>query len=112
MAKRKVDLEWNVILVDLNSRKIKNYNVLYSYNEDIYKEYTKGKIKTLEELKNYLKLTLQRQYWARFEYEIAVGGLSSKYPEEYEKIDAFRQISMNLDRITEYVNWKMQLNLK
>lgn len=111
MAKRKVDLEWNVILADLNSRKIKNYNVLYSYNEDIYKEYTKGKIKTLEELKNYLKLTLQRQYWCRYEYEIAVGGLSSKYPEEYEKIDAFRQIEMNLDRITEYVNWKMQLKL-
>ena len=112
MAKRKVDLEWNVILADLNSRKIKNYNVLYSYNEDIYKEYTKGRIKTLEELKNYLKLTLQRQYWCRYEYEIAVGGLSSKYPEEYEKIDAFRQIEMNLDRITEYVNWKMQLKLK
>lgn len=111
MAKRKVDLEWNVILADLNSRKIKNYNVLYGYNEDIYKEYTKGKIKTLEELKNYLKLTLQRQYWCRYEYEIAVGGLSSKYPEDYEKIDAFRQIEMNLDRITEYVNWKMQLKL-
>lgn len=111
MAKRKVDLEWNVILADSNSRQIKNYNVLYSYNEDIYKEYTKGKIKTLEELKKYLKLTLQRQYWARYEYEIAVGGLSSKYPDEFEKIDAFRQIEMNLDRITEYVNWKMQLKL-
>lgn len=111
MAKRKVDLEWNVILVDLNDGKIRNYNVLYNYNEEIYNEYKKGKIKTLENLRQYLKLILQRQYWSRCEYEIAVGGLSSKYPEEYEKIDAFRQIEMNLDRITEYVNWKMQLKL-
>ena len=81
-------------------------------NEEIYNEYKKGKIKTLENLKQYLKIILQRQYWSRCEYEIAVGGLSSKYPDEFEKIDAFRQIEMNLDRITEYVNWKMQLNLK
>lgn len=111
MARKKVDLIWNVLLADINTRRIINYNVLYGYNEDIYKEYKKGKIKTLEELKKYLNSILQRQYWARCEYEIAVGGLSSKYPEDYEKIDAFRQIEMNLDRITEYVNWKMQLKL-
>ena len=31
---------------------------------------------------------------------------------DFEKIDAYRQIEMNLDRITEYVNWKMQLKLE
>lgn len=42
-------------------------------------------------------------YWSRCECEIAVGDLFAKYPDEYEKIDAFRQIEMNLDRMVEYI---------
>ncbi len=112
MAKRKVDLEWNVLLFDINTDKIKFYNILYGYNEDIYKEFKKGKINNIEELKNFLTIIFMHQYWSRYEYEIAVGRLYSKYPEEFVKIDVWEQISMNLDRIAEYINWKMQLNLK
>ena len=39
-----------------------------------------------------------------------VGGLFAKHPEEFEKIDIYRQIEMNLDRITEYVNKELRLN--
>ena len=48
----------------------------------------------------------RRKYWCKSEYEILVGDLSCKAS---EKIDAFRQIEMNIDRITEYVNKELDL---
>ena len=50
-------------------------------------------------------------YWSRSEYEIAVGGLHSKYPENFEKIDAYHQLEMNLDHIVDYINDYLEMNL-
>ena len=50
-------------------------------------------------------------YWSRSEYEIAVGGLHSKYPENFEKIDAYYQLEMNLDHIVNYINDYLEMNL-
>lgn len=112
MAKRKVNLEWNVLFFDTSTSKFKFYNVLYGYEKNIYKEFKKGKINSLEELKDFLKLNFIGKYAYRVEYEIAAGGLFSRYPKEFVKIDVWEQIAMNLDRIVEYINWKMQLDLK
>ena len=49
-------------------------------------------------------------YWCKSEFEIEVGGLFAKHQKEFEKIDIYRQIEMNLDRITEYVNKELRLN--
>ena len=46
-------------------------------------------------------------YWSRTEHEILVGGLFKNC--KLEKIDIFRQIEMNLDRITEYVNKELKI---
>lgn len=112
MAKRKVELEWNVLIYDRINDTISPCNILWRYNEDIYKEYKKGKIKNIQDLRNFLKTEFMYRYWSKYEYEIAVGGLNSKYPKEFDKVDAWTQISMNFDRIIEYINWKMQLDLK
>lgn len=101
-----IKLEWNVLMQDFNSGKIKNCNI---FGNDFILEIQSAEIKTYLELREYIDNWARYHYWCRAEYEISVGGLFSKYPDEFEKIDIYRQIRMNLDRITEYVNNKLQI---
>lgn len=101
-----IKLEWNVLWHDFNSNKIKNLNI---FNSDFANELKSKQIKSYKELKGYIDSWARYHYWCRAEYEISVGGLFSKYPDEFEKIDIYKQIKMNLDRITEYVNNKLQI---
>lgn len=112
MKIKNINLEWNVLYEDFNNKKIKTYNI---FNNDFIKElhnkFKKKEIKSLSELKNFIKKWAMYHYWSRCEWEICVGGLFSKYPDEFEKIDIYTQIEINLDRITDYVNIKLKLNL-
>ena len=105
-------LVWNVLLHDFNSDKIITYNVFGDeFKENLYKEYRKKKINNKLELKEYIKSKMMYHYWSRSEYEIAVGGLHSKHPENFEKIDAYYQLEMNLDHIVDYINDYLEMNL-
>lgn len=105
-----MELEWNVLIYDLNSRKIKLYNIFRNdFILEIRNKSKSKKIKTYLELKEYINNWAKYHYWSKSEYEICIGGLFSKYPEEFEKIDIYRQINMNLDRITEYVNNRLKI---
>lgn len=99
-------LEWNVLIHDFNSNKIKECNI---FGEDFLKGLDRKNIKNFVELKKYIDGWAKYRYWSKTEYEVEIGGLFSKYPDEFEKIDIYRQIRMNLDRITEYVNNKLQI---
>lgn len=106
-------LEWNVLRHDFNSDRIVTYNVLGdAFKEDLYKQYKSKKITNLSELKEYLKRQFMYYYWSKCEHEIAMGGLSSKHPEEFEKIDVWRQLEINLDHIVNYINTYLEMNLK
>lgn len=50
-------------------------------------------------------------YWSKCEHEILVGDLFTE-EDDFKKIDAYRQIEMNLDRITEYVINELKINFK
>ena len=95
-----MNLEWNVLIHDFNKDKIKKYNI---FRADLFEDIKDAKCKTFGELREIIDKWAKYHYWAKAEYEIAVGGLFSKYPEKFEKIDIYRQIEINLDRITEYV---------
>lgn len=105
-----MELEWNVLIYDFNSRKIKLYNIFRNdFILEIRNKSKSKKIKTYLELKEYINNWAKYHYLSKIEYEIAVGGLFSSYPDEFEKMDIYKQITMNLDRITEYVNNKLQI---
>ena len=99
-------LEWNVLMQDFNSGKIKNCNI---FGNDFILEIQSAEIKTYLELREYIDNWAKYHYWSKTEYEIAISGLFSKYHKKKKKIDIYRQIRMNLDRITEYVNNKLQI---
>lgn len=78
--------------------------------EEIHKEIVQRKtIKNYTELKQYIKSWAMYHYWSKCEHEILVGGLFSNW-DKYGKIDAYRQIEMNLDRITEYVIKELKID--
>lgn len=105
--RRKVELKYYVINGDVGKGGIEEYNVLRGISEYIYKN--RKKIKSHEELKEMLKGEFKYHYWSRAEYEVIVGGLGDKYPEEYEKIDIWRQIEPNLEVITKYIEGEMRI---
>ena len=110
MKKKNVKLEWYVLRYDVNTKSIENYNVLgYLDIDDLHKRVViKKEIKNIEELKHYLRSKMFYHFASRSEHEIMVGDLFSK-AEEYEKIDAFRQIEMNLEQMTDYINRKLRI---
>lgn len=110
MKVKNVDMCWKVLYHDFNGRKIKPYNILgNSFAEDLAARIKKDKIVNREQLKDYLKKDFMYHYWSKSEFEIAVGGLHSTHPEEFEKIDIWYQIEMNFDNIVDYIIDKMQL---
>lgn len=96
-------LSWKVLNYDFNNHKVVDYEVFSkSYSDELKKARRNKKFTNYNELKEYLKRDFQYHYWSKSECEIMVGDLLCK-EDEMEKIDVYRQLEMNLDRITEYV---------
>lgn len=96
-------MKWYVLRYDFNSKKVVNYNIFGKETKaELKKARRNKKFNNQEELKEYLRKDFQYHYWSKAECEMAVGDLFCK-PETMEKIDIYRQIEPNLDRITEYV---------
>ena len=109
MKVKNVKLVYNVLNYDWNARQVKNYNVLGHLDLDkIRKKILKKEISNYEELKEYLKSQFKYVFWSRAEYEIIVGDLSCR-EDTFEKIDAWRQIEMNLDLIVKYIMSEMRI---
>lgn len=105
-------LEWNALIHDFNSDSIKKYNIFSeSFKEDLYKKYRAKKLNTKAELKEEIVKYCKYHFWSRTEYEIAMGGLFSKYPEKFDKIDIWFQLEMNIDHIVDYVNTYLEINV-
>ena len=109
MKVKNVNLEWYVLRWDSNAKKVMNYNILQWRKEDIAKEVRSGRVYNKSILREYLKTVFMYEYWSKTECEFYISDLHGN---DYEKIDIWRQIEPNLDRIAEYVNEKMELKFE
>lgn len=91
---------------------LQNMNVLYGMEEEVAKGIRKKQINSKAELREWLRRKLMYNYWSKSEVEIAVGGLFAKSVEELEKIDIWRQLEPNLERIVEYIIEEMEIDKK
>lgn len=96
-------MEWYVMLHEFNGKKIVPFNIFNStkFSGGVEK-LLKGFV-TFDDFKEKLKSELMYAFWCKSEYEIAVGGLSSKYPDEFDKIDVYTQVLPNLDILAHYI---------
>lgn len=112
MRRKNKHLEWYVFRHDFDTDKMYNYNIFsQDYIDKLYKEYTKKNVKDLQDLKEFTKTYLMRIYWSRAEFEMCIGGLSTK-EDNYTKIDVYQEAAMNIDRIVEYVNKELDMKLE
>lgn len=109
MKIKRSNLEWYALRYDFNSKKIVSFNVMYGIAELIEKNVRKNIIHDKETLKEFLKREFMYRYWSKYEYEIAMSGLSEHDSQYAEKIDVWKQLEINLDNIVEYVNVKCDL---
>lgn len=112
MKIKKSNLEWYVLKYDFNKKQVVNYNVMSGIAELVGKKIRSGAIYDKKTLKDFLKREFMHDYWCRAEHEMLVGDLGSVLTTHAEKIDIWRQLEMNLDRIVEYVNTQCDLKLK
>lgn len=108
---KNIKLVWNVLLHNSSSGDIVSYNVLDDdYIITTMKKLIKsGEIFTVAELKEFLGKKFRARYMSRAEYEIMVSGLFDE--ENAKKLDVWRQLEMNIDSITDYIIYKLDLNL-
>lgn len=107
---KNINLEWNVLYYDIESKKINSYNILNStFVETLYDNVKTRKIKDETQLKEYLKTEFMYHYWCKSEFEILIGNLHAHNLKEFEKIDIWYQIEINFDNIVNYIIKEMQL---
>lgn len=110
MKLKNAKLEWNVLYYDDNSKSVKKYNIFNDeFKERIYKKIKTGKINNYEELKQDIDTWAHYYYWCKTECEMAMGSLHCKYPDDYQKVDMYRQIEINFDKIVKYVIDTMEI---
>lgn len=109
MRIKKSNLEWYVLRYDFNRNEIIQYNVMSGIAELIGRKVRNGTIYNKETLREFLKRKFMHDYWCRSEHELLVCKLGSVTTVNAEKIDVWRQLEMNLDRIVEYVNLRCDL---
>jgi hypothetical protein len=110
MKIKKSNLEWNVLHYDCTRHKVVNYDIMTGIAELVAREVRRKKIQNKADLKEFLKREFMYHFWSRTEAEMFVTGYDGEY--DLEKVDIWRQIEMNLDRIVDYINSKCELNLK
>lgn len=109
MKIKNVNLNYNVLLYDFNKNNIINYNVLRHIDTNIiHKKIKKNEITNYNDLKEYLDREFRYNFSSRSEFEIMVGDLLMK-EDKFIKIDAYRQIKMNLDLIVKHVIDEMRI---
>lgn len=96
-------LTWNVIYYDVNSRKIRTFNIfLHGGLESDLKNHFR-KYQTKEEFAEQLRKSLFYYFGARAEYEILISPWAGGSEEDTIKVDIYWQIMNNWDRFLDYV---------
>lgn len=108
MKIKNVDLKWNVLYYDFNSKKIRSYDVMNGIKDAVVKEIKAENIYNRTTLTLFLKKEFMYRYWSRTEYEILVSGLNTEFSTA-EKIDIYKQLEMNIDQIVDYIIYKCDL---
>lgn len=93
-------LNWFVLNYDVNSNKVKPYNVLSNWESSIRK--ARKKMKTKNDLISWLNKEFMYYYWCKAEYETMMGGFSTDV-DDLEKIDIYTQLKPNLEVIADYI---------
>lgn len=93
-------MEWYVYTYDINSRKMRKYNILANREADI--KNIKQKSNSKDEFSELLRKEMMYHYWSRSEWEIIISAWCGGDGSEEAKIDVFDQLQMNWGAFVDY----------
>lgn len=99
------NLEWNVFVYDFNSQKIIIKNI---FTNSFYDKLKKENINTRKELEVFVTNWFKNIYWSRTEWEVLIGSL---FQDSFTKIDVWKQIEINLDKLIDYIIKELDIKL-
>ena len=96
-----INLEWNVWRNDLNTNKIKPFNVFNhcSFNKAVTDIFSKRL--HMDEFEEMIDKEAMYYFWCKAEYEVMIGDLFEKGAKT--KIDIYSQLKLNWDRFIDYL---------
>ncbi len=98
-----MNLEWNVLYYNSNTRRIEQFNIFdhASFNKVVMKMFDKSKLIDMAEFEDAIDKEVMYFFWCRAEYEVMIGGLFKKGVKT--KIDIYTQLKLNWDRFIDYL---------
>lgn len=101
-----LELSWYALFWDSNSQKVLYFNIFTHYIIDnLLKEIKKKTVYDRLTLKKHLTADFKYYFWSKAEFEFMISELGTC--DHAEKIDIWRQIEPNLDKIVDYVYLKL-----
>lgn len=102
-----MNLEWNVWENDLNTNKIKPFNVFnhYSFRRAVLDIFNNRLC--MDEFEEMIDKEAMYYFWCKAEYEVMIGGLFERG--QKTKIDIYSQLKLNWDRFIDYL-WNEYIN--
>ena len=96
-----MNLEWNVWCNEINTNKIKTFNVFnhYCFKKAIINIFNKRL--HIDEFEKMIDKEVMYFFWCRAEYEVMISGLFERGAET--KIDIYTQLKLNWDRFIDYL---------
>lgn len=96
-------MEWNVFIGGFNSRKIEVHNVFdhYRFRQDCKKAAKKFK-DDKKAFAEAIRSSLMYYYWSKCEWEIIIDHWPQHDGWKCEKVDVFKQISINWPQFIDY----------
>lgn len=97
-------MEWNVYVYNINSKRIKIFNVFehgsfYNYIKRAVKKY-----KNKDDFAEQLKSELMYYFWSKAEWEILISPwVGGDRERDAVKIDVYHQVMLNWDKFVDYV---------
>lgn len=110
MKKKFNTLEWNVLIHDFNRHKFVYCNVLREdlLDDILRRMHVKDAPCTKQDIQDVVQRWAMYHYWSKCEYEFIA---SSLFGDDELKVDAYMQLEMNIDRLTEYLIKELELDV-
>ena len=95
-----INLEWNVWYNELNTNKIKPFNIFnhYSFKKAVTDIFSKRL--RMGEFEEMIDKEAMYYFWCKAEYEVMIVGLFGR---NTKKIDIYSQLKLNWDRFIDYL---------
>lgn len=105
---KKTGLKWFVFVEDINSKRIKVYNIFEHKDfmedcDDAWKDYINDEHRDFSKFKKDIESNLMYYFWSKCEWEIVLSDFPPSDSFQKKKIDVYQQVKINWDKFIDYL---------